>query len=48
VHPDAREAFDTNVAAAYRVATGREVKPQWFAPAGGPREIVANLRGPSV
>ncbi len=41
VHPESRESFDAGVIAAYQKATGREVTPQWFAPAGGPREIVA-------
>lgn len=39
VHPDACAEFAARVPRAYREATGRETEVQWFAPAGGPREI---------
>lgn len=39
VHPAAREQFESKVVARYAEQTGRSTEVQWFAPAGGPREL---------
>jgi len=39
VHPQAQASFEQAVLPAYLQATGRPTEVQWFAPAGGPREI---------
>ncbi len=39
VVPGAEEDFAAHVLADYRTACGRETEVQWFAPAGGPREV---------
>lgn len=39
VHPSACDAFEASLVARYADETGRQTEVQWFAPAGGPKEL---------
>lgn len=39
VHPSACDVFEDSLVTRYAAETGRQTEVQWFAPAGGPREM---------